>query len=152
MPASLITLLHKAVSSAKKRLVSLGARAIPRDRLPFMADVMLDSLRQDPAPSAAVLQGLFFGRVAPPSAERMRFEAPTLVIGHPRDPIHPFSDADGLAHEMPNARLLERVTSPESRAAPESLGASLTRGRSTAADGSGGASSRTAVWSSNRPP
>ncbi|HKG17362.1 MAG TPA: alpha/beta hydrolase, partial [Solirubrobacteraceae bacterium] len=73
------------------RLVSLGARAVPRDRLPFMADVMLDSLRQDPAPSAAVLQGLFFGRVAPPASERMTFEAPTLVIGHPRDPIHPFS-------------------------------------------------------------
>ena len=103
------------------RLVSLGARAVPRDRLPFMADVMLDSLRQDPAPSAAVLQGLFFGRVAPPSAERMRFEAPTLVIGHPRDPIHPFSDADGLAHEMPNARLLDANSIIELRLAPERL-------------------------------
>ena len=33
---------------------------------------MLDWVRQDPAPSAAVLQGLFFGRIAPPQSERGR--------------------------------------------------------------------------------
>jgi pimeloyl-ACP methyl ester carboxylesterase len=103
------------------RLVSLAARAVPRDRLPLMADVVLDWLRQDPAPGAAVMQGLFFGRVAPPSSERARFEAPTLVIGHPRDPIHPFSDADGLAHEMPNARLLDANSIIELRLWPERL-------------------------------
>jgi hypothetical protein len=32
---------------------------------------------------------------------------PALVIGHYRDPIHPFSDSDMLARELPNARLLE---------------------------------------------
>jgi pimeloyl-ACP methyl ester carboxylesterase len=103
------------------RLASLAARAVPRARLPFMADVMLDSVRQEPAPSAAVMQGLFFGRVAPPSSERAGFEAPTLVIGHPRDPIHPFSDADGLAHEMPNARLLDANSIIELRLRPERL-------------------------------
>ncbi|HEX2397673.1 MAG TPA: alpha/beta fold hydrolase, partial [Solirubrobacteraceae bacterium] len=103
------------------RPVSLAARAVPRDRLPLMADVVLDWLRQDPAPGAAVMQGLFFGRVAPPSSERARFEAPTLVIGHPRDPIHPFSDADGLAHEMPNARLLDANSIIELRLWPERL-------------------------------
>ena len=32
---------------------------------------------------------------------------PTLVIGHRRDPIHPFSDSDMLVRELPNARLVE---------------------------------------------
>ena len=41
--------------------------------------------RQDPEPSAAVIQGLFFGRTAPPREERRTFEAPTLVIGHRYD-------------------------------------------------------------------
>ncbi len=103
------------------QVVSLAARAVPRDRLPLMGDILLDWVRQDPGPGAAVIQGLFFGRVAPPAAERRTFEAPTLVIGHPRDPIHPFSDADGLAREMPNARLLDANSIIELRLWPERL-------------------------------
>ena len=39
-------------------------------------------------PSSAVLQGLFFGRTAPPREERKTFEAPAIVLGPParRDP------------------------------------------------------------------
>jgi pimeloyl-ACP methyl ester carboxylesterase len=103
------------------RGVQALARAVPSDGLPLLADVGLDWIRQDPAPSAAVLQGLFFGRVAPPSAERSTFEAPALVIGHPRDPVHPFSDADGLAHELPNARLIDANSIIELRLWPERL-------------------------------
>ncbi len=51
-----------------------GARGEPRARgLRAVAGrVGLDTLRQAPEPSAAVLQGLFFGRVAPPKSERGR--------------------------------------------------------------------------------
>ncbi len=103
------------------RLMQAGARAVPGDATPYLADIMLDWLRQDPAPSAAVLQGLFFGRVAPPMSERVTFEAPTLVIGHPRDPVHPFSDADALARELPNARLVDANSILELRLWPERL-------------------------------
>jgi pimeloyl-ACP methyl ester carboxylesterase len=103
------------------RLISRGARAVPRGATPFLADLMLDTLRQDPAPSAAVLQGLFFGRTAPPMSERVTFEAPTLVIGHPRDPVHPFSDADALANELANSRLLDANSIIELRLWPERL-------------------------------
>ncbi len=48
-----------------------------------------------------------FGRIAPPRDERRKIKLPALVIGHPRDPLHPFSDADALAEEMPNARLVD---------------------------------------------
>jgi pimeloyl-ACP methyl ester carboxylesterase len=97
------------------------AQAVPGSVVPFWGDVLLDTLRQDPAPSAALLQGLFFGRIAPHRTERRTFEAPALVIGHHRDPIHPFSDAGMLATEMPNARLLEADSFFEMRLAPERL-------------------------------
>jgi len=103
------------------RLVQAGARLVPSGATPYFADVMLDWLRQDPAPSAAVLQGLFFGRTAPPMSERVTFQAPTLVIGHPRDPVHPFSDADALARELPNAQLMDANSIIELRLWPERL-------------------------------
>jgi len=101
------------------RLVSAGARAVPK--LPWQLDIVLDTLRQDPRPSAAVLEGLFFGRTAPPRGERRKFETPALVIGHQHDMIHPLSDAGMLAEEMPNARLLRASSILELRLAPERL-------------------------------
>jgi pimeloyl-ACP methyl ester carboxylesterase len=101
------------------RLVSRGARMVPR--LPWQLDIVLDTIRQDPKPSAAVLQGLFFGRTAPHRTERRTFETPALVIGHMRDPVHPFSDAGMLAEELPNGRLLQASSILELRLAPERL-------------------------------
>ncbi len=103
-----------------KRVASV-ARAVPRGLLPHWGNVMLDLVRQEPGPGGAVLQGLFFGRVAPPRSERRTFEVPTLVLGHPRDPVHPFSDAGMLAAEMPNARLIEANSLVELRLQPERL-------------------------------
>jgi len=102
------------------RGVSWLTRQIP-DRGPELLQVGLDTIRQDPAPSAAVLQGLFFGRVAPHRSIRRTFKAPTLVIGHRRDPVHPFSDSGMLVDELPNARLLEAGSILEMRVAPERL-------------------------------
>jgi hypothetical protein len=68
-----------------------------------------------------VLQGLFFGRVAPPEGARREFGMPTLVLGHHRDPVHPFTDAGALAEELPNARLLEAHSLVELRLRPERL-------------------------------
>jgi pimeloyl-ACP methyl ester carboxylesterase len=103
-----------------KRVASV-ARGVPRGLLPHWGNVMLDVIRQEPGPGGALLQGLFFGRVAPPRSERRTFEVPTLVLGHPRDPVHPFSDAGMLAAEMPNARLIEANSLVELRLQPERL-------------------------------
>ena len=102
------------------RLVGRGARLVPRGNW-LLGDMVLDVVAQDPKPSASVLQGLFYGRVAPPREERVKMTQPTLVIGHYRDPIHPFSDSDMLVRELPNARLLEASSILELRLTPERL-------------------------------
>jgi pimeloyl-ACP methyl ester carboxylesterase len=102
------------------RVVARLARMVP-DRGPELLQIGLDTIRQDPAPSAAVLQGLFFGRTAPHRSIRRTFTAPTLVIGHRRDPVHPFSDSGMLVDELPNGRLLEASSILELRLAPERL-------------------------------
>lgn len=107
------------------RAVSRLTRLVPSAVVPFGADLVLDTLRQDPGPSAAVIQGLFFGRTAPHRSERRTFDAPALVIGHRRDPVHPFSDAGMLADEMPNARLIEAHSLVELRLFPARLTAEI---------------------------
>ena len=103
------------------KLVARGARAVPRRLLPHYGNVLLDLIRQEPGPGGALLQGLFFGRIAPHRSERTTFQTPTLVIGHHRDPVHPFSDAGMLAAELPNGRLLEADSLVELRLSPERL-------------------------------
>jgi pimeloyl-ACP methyl ester carboxylesterase len=103
------------------KLVGRATRAVPRRLLPHYGNVMLDVVRQEPGPSGAVLQGLFFGRIAPHRNDRRKFQTPTLVLGHHRDPVHPFSDAGMLAAELPNARLLEANSIMELRMQPERL-------------------------------
>jgi pimeloyl-ACP methyl ester carboxylesterase len=103
------------------KLVARATRALPRRLLPHYGNVMLDLLRQDPGPGGALLQGLFFGRIAPHRNERRTFQVPALVLGHRRDPVHPFSDAGMLAEEMPNARLLQANSLVELRMRPERL-------------------------------
>ena len=103
------------------RALARAARAVPRRPLPFLAQVSLDWLSQDPAPSAAVLSGILYGRAAPGHLERSRFQTPALVIGHPRDPVHPFSDAGMLASELPNARLVNARSIFELRVRPTRL-------------------------------
>jgi pimeloyl-ACP methyl ester carboxylesterase len=107
--------------------VARQLRRIPRRLLPFWGNIMLDAIRQEPGPSAALLQGLFFGHVAPHRDVRRKMSQPALIIGHRRDPIHPFSDAGLLAEELPNARLVEASSILELRLKPERLSAEIAR-------------------------
>ncbi len=103
------------------RALARTTRAIPRRLMPHYGNVLLDLVRQEPGPSAAVLQGLFFGRIAPHRNDRRKFQTPALVLGHRRDPVHPFSDAGMLAEELPNARLVEADSIVELRLHPDRL-------------------------------
>jgi pimeloyl-ACP methyl ester carboxylesterase len=97
------------------------SRAVPRGVVPFWTGIVLDTLDQRPAAMAATMHGLFFGRIAPPSSRRRRIEVQALVVGHPRDPIHPAADAAMLAEEMPNARFVAARGILEWRFRPERL-------------------------------
>jgi pimeloyl-ACP methyl ester carboxylesterase len=112
-------MLSLTVGEPVMRAVSALARLVPTS--PGPADVVLDLVRQDPRPSGALLQGLFFARVAPPGEVRRTLPQPALVIGHRRDPIHPFTDAGMLADEMPGARLVEASSILEMRLSPKRL-------------------------------
>jgi pimeloyl-ACP methyl ester carboxylesterase len=101
------------------RALSALANRVPRTQ--FLVDIGLDWVRRDPDISLAVLQGLLMGGSAPPRAEREAFEMPAFVVGHPADPLHPFSDSDMLVEEMPNARLVNANSILEWRLRPKRL-------------------------------
>jgi pimeloyl-ACP methyl ester carboxylesterase len=103
--------------------VSMLAKRIPRTN--YLLDILLDWMRRNPAASEAVLQGILFGRTAPPREERELIGLPTLVIGHPADPLHPFSDSDMLVEEMPRARLVNAESIFEWRISPKRLDGEL---------------------------
>ena len=111
------------VSQRSMGVVAALTRRIPRTH--WILDVVIDFVRRDPAASLAVLDGLTFGRIAPPAEERRHLAQPTLVIGHPSDPIHPFSDADITAREFPAARLVKAHSMYEWRVRPARLNREL---------------------------
>jgi pimeloyl-ACP methyl ester carboxylesterase len=92
-----------------------------------LIDMPLDIARQRPGPSLAVLEGLLLGETAPHREERVKIGHPTLIVGHRRDPIHPFSDSGMLADELPNARLVEATSIFEWRITPGRLDDELAR-------------------------
>lgn len=98
-------------------------RWVPRGLVPFWAGVGLDTCDQQPAAMAAVLHGIVFGRIAPPRRLRREIACPTMVVGHPADPIHPAADAAMLAEEVPGARFVQASSILEWRFRPERLDA-----------------------------
>lgn len=100
-------------------VLSRVTSAIPRTH--HLVDIGLDWFRQRPGPSLAVLEGLLLGETAPHREKRRRIAQRTLVVGHPRDPLHPFSDSGMLVEELPHARLVEAESLLEWRISPRRL-------------------------------
>lgn len=95
-------------------------RRVPRGLLIYW-DVVLDTLSRDPIPSAAVLHGLLTGRLAPHPSVREKIDVPALIVAHPRDILHPFSDAAALHRELPNNELVAARSFLELRFPPNRL-------------------------------
>jgi pimeloyl-ACP methyl ester carboxylesterase len=107
-------------------LVELSSRIaslIPRTS--FLIDIGLDWARRRPDPSVAVLEGLLLGETAPPREQRILIDQPALVVGHSRDPLHPFSDSGMLVEELSNACLIEASSIFEWRTRPGRLNEEL---------------------------
>ncbi len=68
-----------------------------------------------------MLEGLLLGETAPHRELRRTIEQPTLIVGHTRDPVHPFSDSGMLAEELPHADLIEANSIFEWRLTPGRL-------------------------------
>jgi pimeloyl-ACP methyl ester carboxylesterase len=107
--------LGRPALEVTSRLTSLVPRSF------YLLDIGLDWLRQRPGPSLAVLEGLLLGETAPPREERRRIEQPALIVGHTRDPLHPFSDSGMLAEELRDVRLVEADSILEWRLHPDRL-------------------------------
>jgi pimeloyl-ACP methyl ester carboxylesterase len=105
--------------------VSQVLQRVPRSH--YLLDILLDWLRRDPEASRAVLEGVLYAGAAPPPEERQLIEHPALVIGHPNDPLHPFSDAGMLVEEMSSARLVDANSIFEWRLNPGRLNDELGR-------------------------
>ena len=84
------------------RLVARGAPG-PLGRRPAARRSRPGHGPPGPGAQRGVLHGLFFGRTAPHKTLRRTLAAPAPVIGHQRDPVHPFSDSDALVAELPDA-------------------------------------------------
>jgi len=100
-------------------VTSRVASIIPRSN--YLLDIGLDWIRRRPGPSVAVLEGLLLGETAPHREERRQIDRPALIVGHQRDPLHPFSDSGMLAEELPQARLVEANSILEWRITPQRL-------------------------------
>lgn len=112
-------MLALRVATPALRGLAAATRRVPRSQ--YLVDIALDWVRRDPDSSLRVLEGLLLGRTAPPRWEREDLDVPALVIGHPADPLHPFSDSDMLVAEMPNARLVNANSIVEWRLRPGRL-------------------------------
>ena len=123
-PAGGVIFLPLTIAYAQAAgLIEAFARLI--DRIPrgssLYVDVILDVLSRDPIPSAAVLHGILTGRLAPHPDDRQKIDIPTLVMGHERDILHPFSDSEALARELQNCELVQSNSFFELRFPPNRL-------------------------------
>lgn len=126
--ASLFLPLMLAVSFGRRPfgvLTSLVHR-LPRTGIDLL-DSFLGTLSMEPEAIAAVLHGILVGPVAPEIEERRAITAPTLIIGHENDLIHPFSDAENLAEQITHARLVQARSMVELRLRPQRLTREIVR-------------------------
>jgi pimeloyl-ACP methyl ester carboxylesterase len=128
--AALLALTPLAVA-ARYAPASVGllrglTRSVPRGVVPFWAGIALDACDQRAGAVAALAHGLVVGRLAPPARQRRRIAVPTLVVGHPLDPVRRMADAVLVAGEIPGATLVRARHPLEWRLRPERLdGAAL---------------------------
>ena len=102
------------------RLTSRLVRRVPRT--PFgPLNSLMNAASLSPEVLAAILHGVLVGPVAPTRDERARISAPTLILGHGNDLLHPFNDARNLARQLPRGELLVAGSPFELRFQPRRL-------------------------------
>lgn len=114
-----VLLVNRFAPMIMRRIAAL-ARKLPEGQ-----HVAYRSLRvvlsNSPRATANILSGALVGPIAPTHDERHAITAPTLVIGHPYDALHPFTDAEVLTKQLPNARFVSASSILEFRTEPARL-------------------------------
>ncbi|MCC5951864.1 MAG: alpha/beta hydrolase [Acidimicrobiia bacterium] len=118
----LLLTMHYAAGPAGALSRLLGRLpATPNDAL----NGAMALLTASPEVIKSVLHGILIGPVAPTVEQRNAIAAPSLVIAHAHDLIHPFSDAERLAQQLPNGRLEPARSVLELRLFPDRLTAEI---------------------------
>jgi pimeloyl-ACP methyl ester carboxylesterase len=116
--APMILLAHYA--RPLLRLTSGLCTRLPRT--PFgPLNSVLEAASLAPETMAAVLHGVLVGPVAPTQEQRRAITAPTLVLAHRNDLIHPFDDAENLVGQLPHGALVRARSPLELRLRPQRL-------------------------------
>ena len=108
------------------RLVSWVASRLPLPNFGAL-DSFVNAAMSDPDETAAVLHGILVGPIAPTVEQRRSITAPALVLGHGIDLIHSFTDAENLAKQLPEARLIRTRTFAELWVRPARLTAEISK-------------------------
>jgi hypothetical protein len=128
VPAAALTfvpfLLQAHYARPVMRLASRVASRLPRSGLGPL-DSCIGAVSSDPDEIAAVLHGVLLGPIAPTIDQRRAITAPALVLGHGIDLIHSFKDAQRLARQLPDARLIRTRTFAELWVRPARLTAEI---------------------------
>ena len=124
VPAAALMLvpLMVAVHYAKPmyRLFARLLRKLPEPKRAVLNSVR-NALAAEPEVIRAILHGILVGPVVPSLRRRKHIQAPTLVIGHARDPLHDMADAKALKRQLPNGQILVARSMLELRTRPERL-------------------------------
>ena len=107
------------------RMFSRAVSRLPATRFGPL-DSLIGAVASDPDEIAAVLHGVLLGPIAPTVEQRRSITAPALVLGHGIDLIHSLGDAQHLARQLPDARLIRTRTFAELWVRPARLTAEIT--------------------------
>jgi pimeloyl-ACP methyl ester carboxylesterase len=123
VPAAAMTfvplLLAARYTGRVAQRVAGAFRRVPRTGT--AADSVLNALSLEPSVVATILHGLLIGPLASTLDERRATQVPAVVIGHTWDLIHPFDDAENLAEQLPDSRLVRAHWPFELRMRPHRL-------------------------------
>lgn len=124
VPAAALTfvpmLLGARYAAPALRLTASVARRVPRSGFGPL-DSVLGTAATPPEVISSILHGVLVGPVVPTLEEREAITAPTLVLAHTNDLIHPLNDARNLAAQLPASRLVRAHSPLELRLLPQRL-------------------------------
>lgn len=99
--------------------VARALSRIPRSN-PDLA-ILLDLVPRNPHQAASVLRGLIQNTPEPDFSRYADVSVPTLVVGHPTDPLHSYEDAKRLVEVLPKGELVTAKSMIELRFGPARL-------------------------------